>query len=369
MHRVDADELRSFATDLVSAMGAPPDAAERVAESLVDADLVGHGSHGVVRLPTLYREMIESEQIDPDARPEVAREEGATASVEGNRAFGQVVGRTAVDRGIELAAESGVAAVGVRNANHIGRVGEWAERATDHGMLFAAFANLGGGSALVAPPGSATRRLGTNPVAFALPSFGAFEYPIVLDMATSQVAHGKIAKNNVDGKPLPEGWAVSESGDPLTDAAAFENEEGALLPLGGLTAGYKGFGLSVIAELFAGIVADSAVFGQSEPDYVNNAAAFVLLDPERFTTREAARDRVEALTGYLREADFREEIPTGSAMDDDALLPGEAEYRTRRERDAEGIPMEEGTLRALADYAADLGVADAVPESVADAAE
>jgi uncharacterized oxidoreductase len=363
MQRIDPAPLRSLARELVIAFGAPPDVAERVAQSLVDADLVGHGSHGVIRIPTLYRKLVDDGQLDPTATPSVGRVEGATATVEGNFSFGQVVGRRAADLAVELAADAGVAAVGVRDANHIGRVGEWAERATDHGMLFAAFVNLGGMGSLVAPPGSATRRLGTNPLAFGVPAYDALEYPIVLDMATSQVAHGKVAKRNVDDKPIPEGWAVAPSGEPLTDAAAFEDGDGALLPVGGLVSGYKGFGLSVIAELFAGVVGDAMVCGQGETGRVNNAAAFVAIDPQRFTTPEAVANRVADLAAYLRDAEFSDDVPTGSASHEDALLPGEAEYRNRRERESEGIPMEEGTLRALADFAAEVGAEDAVPDS------
>jgi uncharacterized oxidoreductase len=359
--RVPVEELEPFARDVVRAYGASEEAAEQVAESLVEADLRGHRSHGTIRLPMLYRRMLDAGAIDPAATPEV-RVTGATATVDGNSAFGQVVGRHAVDAATERAAEHGVAAVGVRNAAHLGRVGEWAERAAEAGYAFAAWVNTGGLAPLVAPPGSATRRLATNPVAFGTPSFGALEFPVVLDMATSQVAHGKVTKRAVENEPLPEGWAVDATGEFVTDAGRFEDGEGALLPLGGVTSGYKGFGLAMIAELFAGLLGDAFVAGQDPEGIVNNAAAFVAVDPERFSSAEANRERIESLVEYIEAAEYPDAVPAGdAARGDRALVPGEAEYRTRTERAAEGVPLAPETVALFVELAEELGVEDLPP--------
>jgi uncharacterized oxidoreductase len=359
---VPIEELEPFARDVVRAYGADETAAEQVAESLVEADLRGHRSHGTIRLPMLYRRMLDAGAIDPAATPEVIGEPGATATVDGRHAFGQVVGRHAVDAATERAAEHGVAAIGVRNGAHLGRIGEWAERAAERGFVFAAWVNTGGLAPLVAPPGSATRRLATNPVAFGVPSFGALEFPVVLDMATSQVAHGKVSKRAVENEPLPEGWAVDASGDYVTDAERFESGEGALLPIGGLVSGYKGFGLAMIAELFAGTLGGAFVSGQDPDGIVNNAAAFLAVDPERFGSPEANRARVEALVDYIEAAEYPEAVPAGdAARGDRALVPGEAEFRTRTERAAEGVPLAPETVALFVDLAEELGVEDLPP--------
>ncbi|WP_435181074.1 Ldh family oxidoreductase [Halorussus sp. AFM4] len=364
MVRIDPDDLERFARDLVVGLGAPEATAERVAASLVGADLRGHGSHGVLRLP-IYAEMIEAGRLDPAATPLVVRDDGATATVDGRDAFGQVVGVEAAALAAAKALDHGVAAVGVRDATHLGRVGEWAERATEEGVAFAAFVNVQGGAQTVAPPGSADRRLATNPLAFGVPTFGALDFPLVLDIATSQVAHGKIRERAAAGEPLPGDWTVTASGDPETDAAAFEEGSGALLPLGGATSGYKGFGLAVVTELFAGIAGDAAVAGQREHGWADNAALFLAFDPKRFATEAGVRERVAALADHVRSADYSSDISPGDAAKADrALLPGEAEHRTARDRRERAIPVSEGVAASLRDLAVARGLGDRVPDEL-----
>ncbi|UPV76747.1 Ldh family oxidoreductase (plasmid) [Halorussus limi] len=365
MVRVKHRVLERFARDIVAELGAPEPTAERVAESLVAADLRGHTSHGVLRLP-LYAEMVEADRLDPTAAPAVEREDETTATVDGRDAFGQVVGPEATALATAKSLDSGVAAVGVRDATHLGRIGEWAERAAEAGTAFAAFVNVQGGSQTVAPPGSADRKLATNPVAFGVPTFGALDFPLVLDIATSQVAHGKIRELAHADEPLPDDWTVTASGAPETDARAFEDGEGALLPLGGRSAGYKGFGLAVVAELFAGIAGDAAVAGQRSHEWADNAALFVAFDPTRFTSEAGVRDRVTALADHLRSADYSPSVPTGAAGEgDDALLPGEAEYRTAVERREAGIPLPDRVADSLRELAVSRGLGDRVPDAFA----
>jgi uncharacterized oxidoreductase len=365
MMRVEYRVLERFARDIVAELGAPEATAARVAESLAAADLRGHTSHGVLRIP-VYAEMIDAGRLDPEATPTVAREDGATATVDGRDAFGQVVGPEAVALATAKALDRGVAAVGVRDATHLGRVGEWAERATEEGVAFAAFVNVQGGAQTVAPPGSADRKLATNPVAFGVPTFGALDFPLVLDAATSQVAHGKIRERAHADEPLPDDWTVTASGDPETDAQAFEDGAGALLPLGGTAAGYKGFGLAIVAELFAGIAGDAAVAGQQSHEWADNAALFVAFDPTRFTTEAGVRERVTALVDHLRSADYSPPIPAGVAAEgEEALLPGEAEYRTAAERREEGIHLPNRVADSLRELAVSRDIAHRIPDTFA----
>lgn len=358
--RVDPAVLQAVAESIVAALGARQQVAASVAESLVDADLRGHGSHGVNRLPQ-YAEMVADGAIDPTGEPRLEETAPAAAHVDGRSTFGQHTGRLATDRAIELAHDQGIGVVGVRNGSHLGRVGEWAERAASADVLFLAFVNTQGGALTVAPPRSAERVLSTNPIAAGIPSFGALPFPIVFDGATSQVANGKLRERRRTGDPVPDAWTTTPSGEPITDADRFfePNVSAALLPLGGRTAGHKGFGLGIVAELLAGLVGDGAVAGGSEPAWFDNAATFVAVDPLRFTTHQAAADRVSTLADHVRGAELGEDDVESAAArpdDDRPLLPGEPESVTAARRRERGVPLHDGVLTPVLDLAEELDV-------------
>jgi len=344
--------LDGFVTELLIEHGTPRRIAEPVAASLVGADLRGHNSHGAMRVPR-YGRMIADGAIVPDVEP-TADHDGATGLVDGHDAYGQLVGRVGVETAIEAAEETGLAAIGVRNASHLGRVGEWAERAADRGYLFLAFVNTQGGSATVAAPGTVDRRLSTNPIAVGVPTFDELPFSIVLDAATSQVANGKVRDRVARGEPVPEGWLIGPDGETMTDGARFMNGEGAALPLGGLLSGYKGFGFGIIAELMAGIVSDGLVMGQRSADWASNAAAFIAIDPLSFTTRSAVEARIAALAGHVKSAAPSAAVPvTGGAKPELLALPGEPEYRTAMDRLAEGVPLPDRVVDELVEIAAE----------------
>lgn len=359
MRRVNAETLEPFAESLLEGIGASPKVASEVAESLVTANLRGHNSHGVARIP-MYAEMVDDGALDPTATPDVINESDTTANVDGNMLFGQSVGRTAVDVGVEKATEAGVGVVGIKDATHLGRIGEWAERATENELLFGAFVNTQGGAQTVALPGSADRLLSTNPISFGAPTFDALAFDVVLDMATSQVANGKIYERAAAEEDLPAEWTVTGDGGSMTDPSGFkerEDQDAATLPLGGRTSGYKGFGLAVIAELMGSYVGDGIAAGETDPEWFNNAACFVFIDPLRFTTVERIEQRVTAFADRVHSANYREEIPAGDAAKGDrALLPGEPEYETTADRRENGIPLPVNTVIELDEFAAELGV-------------
>jgi uncharacterized oxidoreductase len=358
MTTIQPDALRDFGARLLAELGCPAEDAAMVADSLVGADLRGHTSHGVLRIPT-YGAMIEDGALVPDATPAVTRRTENTALVDGNLAFGQLVGRRAVDVLVEMAHAGVIAGVGIRNATHLGRLGEWAERVTAEGLLFVSFVNTSGGGLVVAPAGSTTRTFSTNPLTYGVPTFGRLPFPLVLDMATSQVAHGKLDAYEADGRSIPDEWAVDEDGAPLTDPAAMGefregHPRGAIRPLGGTAAGYKGTGLAVMAELFAGLLGGGPVVGQRDPEsWFSNGAAFLAIDPTAFSDRETMAAQVEAVAREFRSAGSDPDVPVGAgARGDDPLLPGEAEYRTRRDRSEAGIPLPAEVRVALSDLAA-----------------
>lgn len=354
MPRTDPGALEDVSRRLLVTAGATDSIARQVARSLVLANLRGHSSHGVRRIPQ-YAEMISNGRIDPTATPSIERETKTTAVVDGQSAFGQIVGRAAVEAVVERATEQGLAAVGVRDATHLGRIGEWAERVAENDLAFIGFVN-GQSTGSVTVPGSSQRRLFTNPIAIGFPSFGTLEFPVVLDIATSQVANGKIREHETRDEPIPEGWAIKPDGTPQTDPSELLGGYGALLPLGGLTSGYKGFGLSLAAELFASNLGDGLIVGQEDASY-SNAAAFIALDPTLFTTEERIADRIAVLESYVRSTESEPGLTAGTgANGDTALLPHESEYVTSANRREHGIPIPDEDVELLRKMADDEGV-------------
>jgi uncharacterized oxidoreductase len=335
MH-MDAGLTLAFVGDLLRALGAPADTADCVAEFLLNADKSGSNTHGVGLLP-LYAEMIAAGSLDPLARPGVDESAGSTIRVNGHNAFGQLTGKLAVRTGIDKAREHGVVAVGIRNGGHLGRLGDWARIATSSGMLFLAFCNTGGGGRNVAPAGGHDRRLSTNPIAFGVPVFDALPFDIITDIATSQVSGSAIRECFLAGRPLEAGWAATADGRPLTDARAFMQGEGALLPLGGRETGHKGYALAVIAEILGGI-AGGMMVGEHDPEWFSNSALFLFVDPLKFLSREEIGLRVHNLAAYLREGDGR--------------LPGEGAEQRRITAEQCELELDEhvcSVLRQLAD--------------------
>lgn len=335
--------LRDWTEGVLTAAGASADVAQIVARSLVSADLRGHGSHGIRLLP-MYIERIGGDghnRIDPEARPTVTRRAGPRVLVTGNDAFGRVVGQEVTELAIDIVEEFGLAVVGVREGNHLGRMGEWAERAAEAGLLTIMFVKAE--ASFVAPPGSTDRRLSTNPVAAGIPTFDALDFPIILDMATSVVAGGKTWERKRADEDLPEGWVVTEDGEPATAPDALEGNTGALLPLGGTTAGHKGFGLAVAAELLGALLGNSVVAGDREHVHFNNAVGLVTIDPTWFTSRQTIEDKLRTLTEYLRDATPVPGLAPESAGDE-IMLPGEPEHRHELSSCRSGVDIPSETV-------------------------
>ncbi|WP_255197547.1 Ldh family oxidoreductase [Halorarius litoreus] len=340
--RFDQTTLRAFSRDILDGLGGPPETARLVTESLVRADLRGYGTHGIGILP-LYAGMVDDGAIDPLATPTVDRGDGATVRVDGQTGFGQLAAREATAEGIAVAEEYGVSVVGLRDASHIGPVGEFAERAAEAGMVFLAFTNTAGGATNTAAFGGAARTLSTNPVAFGVPTFDALPYDIVADFATSQVSGSVIRDHHRTGEPLDDEWTTTPSGDPVESPAAFMAGEGALLPLGGRTTGHKGYALSVVAELLGGLIGRNPVVGENDPEWLANGGAFVLVDPTAFLSVAAIEDRIGQFAAHLhREAGVR--------------LPGEGAHQRTQTNRSEGIEIPEHDLVPLAETAAGVGV-------------
>jgi len=283
---IPVPELQRFGEDCLVAVGACREhAAEHIAV-LVEADKRGHYSHGFNRLRGHYVADIRSKICDPNARPSIVKQTASTALIDGNNSLGAVVGNFAMGVAIEKAKETGVGWVTVKGSNHFGIAGHYSAQALQQNMLGMAFTN---GSPYVAPTRSATSTLSTLPVSLASP--GLEDDHMLLDMATSAAAVGKMELARTHGTLLPEGWALDKEGQPTTvPEKALPSGGGCGLPLGGpeVTSGYKGYGLALLVEIFCGILSGSD-WGphirkwKVQDQIANLGQCFVAIDPGAFT--------------------------------------------------------------------------------------
>ncbi|WP_116043772.1 Ldh family oxidoreductase [Amycolatopsis palatopharyngis] len=333
-------DLVSFATQVLRATGMAGRAAALVAESLVDADRHGVSSHGLIRLPIYVRRLREG-MVDPVAVPTV-RMSGARASVDGRNAMGALVATTAVDAACRLADEYGIGASAARNSNHCGTMGFYARGAAERGYFAVAMSNA---PVTMTYHGGRTPAVGTNPLAVAVPR--PREPPVVLDIASSAVARGKIIVADSKGESIPPGWGIDAGGRPTTVAA--EALKGAMLPF----AGPKGSGLALMIDLLCGVFAGAASgadIGNMYEDWErpqNVGHAFFVAD---FTSQlDRYGDELENFLSWVGSLP-----PTGGL--DTVLLPGEPEQRAAHLADEQGVLLSATTWAALSVLASELGV-------------
>lgn len=239
---VAVGDARAFVGRAARHAGMPDDDVIRFVDGLVEADLRGHWSHGVVRVPPYVRALAAG-VVNPMPRVEAVHQFGATALLDGDNGHGMVIGQIAADRAADLAHRHGVGVVAVRNSNHTGMLAVHVLRAARRDMIGYFTSN---GPAIMAPHGGREPRLSNAPFAYAIPRRTG--EPIVLDMASSQVARGKVRMHADRGEPIPEGWAIDERGLPTTDAAAAMR--GSVVPM----AGYKGYGIALVSEILASVL-------------------------------------------------------------------------------------------------------------------
>ncbi|HEX5505303.1 MAG TPA: Ldh family oxidoreductase [Thermomicrobiales bacterium] len=344
-----APPLEEFVAGACRALGAADDIAAEVAHHLVRANLSGHDSHGVLRLPW-YADQVARGDLHPAARPSVVRETPGAALFDAGRGFGHYSTLVALEWALAHARAQGVAAATVRNSTHIGRLGEYTERGAGQGLVtIITIGSAGETGRLVAPFGGRERFLGTNPWSFGAPAAG--RPPMMFDAATSVIAEGKIRVAQAKGVPLPPGCILDGEGRPSTTPDDFY-AGGMLLPVGGETAGYKGYGYSMAAALVGGLAmsADPAPdAGAGRPSI--GGVTVLALDPAAFggaDTPYAARvgATLDAVAGVTPAPG----VPR-------VLAPGEPEELTRAERGRAGIPLPEATWRALEQLAGRLDVA------------
>lgn len=341
-----AAKLKSNAAALLSAGGALPHEAEIVADSLVGANLRGHDSHGVMRIP-FYIGRVREGILKPGATLTVEHETPAALACDGGWGFGQVLARDLTDRLITKAGESGIAIGTLRQSAHIGRLGEYAETAAANGMTAIICANTHGAAQRVAPPGGKRPRLGTNPLCIGVP--GGDEGPFILDFGTSATAEGKVRVKKIAGEQVPLGWILDPEGNPTTDPnQLYGDPPGTILPMGGDQA-YKGFGLSMMVELLCSGLSGAPTAHANPPAPIGNAAMFIVIAPRQLAGESHLATEARQLETYLRA------VPRIDGVDS-ITLPGDPERRVMAERTANGIPIDYGNWAALNDLAAALNI-------------
>jgi len=359
MVTVQVKKLIAFVTDIFVRSGSSPAEAGRIATYLTTANLTGHDSHGVIRVPR-YVNWVKDGSIVPDQSIKLTVDTPSLAVIDGQYGFGQTVGPQAVAIGVKKCKESGLAAVAVRNTGHIGRVGDWAEMAAAEGIVSIHFVNAAG-SILVAPFGGVERRFSTAPYCVGVPRKG--QTPIVLDFATSHVAEGKVLVASRGGKKLPEGALIGPDGFTSEDPHLLYGEytpegvrdhsqgKGAIRAFGD----HKGSGLALICELLGGALTGNGA--TSEGRKFSNGALSFYIDPEKLDTTAFFDGEVNRYIAYVKD--------TRCAVGHDAVMvPGEPEAKMRAERTANGIPLSDDTWASIVATARSLGINDT---SIADA--
>lgn len=350
---IPADELEGFVARIFAAAGLDATESARVAEHLVGANLAGHDSHGVVRVPR-YVEWLKAGHVRAGQRASVVADGGAFALLDGHFGFGQTVAKQATEFGIARAREAGSCIIGLRNAGHIGRTGEYAEMAAAAGLISIHFVNVAG-SVLVAPFGGAERRFSTAPFCVGVP---LPEGPVILDFATSLVAEGKVLVASSGGKPLPENALITAqgrlSGDPRTLYGEYPpvgprdvtKGTGAIRAFGE----HKGSGLALMCELLAGALTGNGCSGPvAERGRIANGMLSIHLSPRHFSDEAAFQAAARGYIAWVKSC--RPADPEAPV-----LIPGEPENIRRAERRVTGVPLPDETWRSLLETAAALGV-------------
>ncbi len=327
----DPGDLERCTRELLEAVGVAAADAAWTAALLVGADLSGHASHGLVRLAD-YLEAIEAGAVNAAGRPRVEVDRGSTAIVDGDRALGQVAARFAADEAIARGRAHGVACVTLRRSAHAGRLADYAERVAAAGLIALVFANDAGTGQVVAPPGALAGRLSTNPIAFGFPR-GAPPH-LVVDLATSVAAIGKIRIVEERDEPVPEGWLRGGLAQPL--------------------AGYKGFGLALAAEALAGVLGGAGhvtatSHSLAAPTEEPQGLAVIALDLGRFRPLAEFTSALDEMLAHVVSA----EVPVGAQP---VAAPGERSAAAVQRHRASGVALTAPTARRLAEACARHGI-------------
>ncbi len=327
--KIPHDRLRKLSTAIFAAAGCDQAEADRISHYLVEANLAGHDSHGVLRIPS-YVDWLRTGKVYANKAIKVVFENDVIAVVDGEFGFGQTLGEQAMKLGIAKSERHGVSVVALRNSGHLGQIGAWALMAAKANRISIHFVNTSGAGILVPPHGGISRRISANPIAAGIPVQNGS--PLVLDISTSTIAEGKIRLALNQGVPVPDGCLIDAQGRPTNDPKVFYGSPpGAILPFGS----HKGYGLAMIAEMLAGALTGSSCSNPSATRVVNGMLT-ILLSPRFFVTEDEFYQEARRFIAYVKSS---EKV----SPDADILMPGELEEKTHRQNPGYG-PGAEGTI-------------------------
>jgi uncharacterized oxidoreductase len=352
--RHTAQRLRATGTAIVQAGGSTAEEARLVADHLVQANLAGHDSHGIGMIPTYVRHVL-AKLVIPNTRVKTVKDDGPTLMFDGQRGYGRPVAGEAMAAAIARCRDTGVVAMTLANAHHIGRVGAYGELASAAGLVSLHFVNVTDHRALVAPFRGTDARFVTNPVCIGFPGTDR-QPPILLDMATSAIAMGKVRVARNEGKLVDEGVLIDETGRPTRDPnVMYRERHGALLPFGG----HKGYALAVVTELLAGALSGGPTIQPGNPrmgGLINNMFS-VLVDPARLAGVDWLRREIDGFVEYVKASP-----PADAAAP--VLVPGDPERLARERRQREGIDVDDTTWSEVMAAGQQLGLERAALERI-----
>ena len=341
-------KLRNLAMAVFERGGSEIAEARLVADHLVDANMAGHDSHGVGMIPTYVRHL-KAGLVSPNTAAELVRDDGAILVFDGNRAYGRRAAGGAIAAAIDRCRDTGVVVAGLRRAHHIGRVGAFGEQVIAAGFVSVHFVNVTDHAPSVAPFGGSDARYVTNPVCVAVPGTETTP-PVVLDMATSKIAAGKVRVALNKGEKLPPDTVIDAAGLPSTDPGVlYTSPRGALLPIGE----HKGSGLALICEILAGALTGGGTIQDKNPrgdGIINNMLSFVI-DPGRLVDADWLGGEIDALIAYVKGSPPAVQVTP-------VMVAGDPERAARIARDRDGIVIDDITWSGIIDAAGAVGLTD-----------
>ena len=341
--QIDAAQLRHLVAATFQAAGISLAESDLIAESLVDANLCGHESHGVVRVAE-YLDLVQAGGLRGGVDLKVESETPALIVGNGQSGFGQIQMRNLIEALIPKARVLGLACGTMKNCGHVGRLAEWCERLGQRGFASFLTVNDNGVLKCVAPPGGTEPRISTNPLAMGAP---ADPEPLVVDISTSVVANGKIRVAQIAGQSCPDGWLIDADGNPTSDPNdRFSDPPGSILPMGG----YKGFSLGLLLDALVRGLSGGECPPAPEGTFECNNVLLIVFDPRHFGGAEHFQRQVQDLTGFVR--DSRRVV-----SDQPIRLPGDRASSLKKRRLTAGVPLDAGTWTQLCESAGCLGVA------------
>jgi hydroxycarboxylate dehydrogenase B len=346
MPTFSAKQLMDLGTRLLSAGGLGDDEARLIANSLVGANLRGHDSHGVMRIPS-YLDACRKGDVVAGAELTAIRNSPGIFVGDGHWGFGQTHAQRLTRMLIDMAREHGTATGTIVNCFHVGRLGEYCEMAAESGMVSMMMVNTHGHARRVAPPGGKAPRLGTNPLAIGSP---APDGPLVLDFGTSATAEGKVRVRRIAGQVCPDGWLLDSEGRPTNDPnSIYGNPPGTIRPMGG-DQSYKGFGLGLMIEILTGALTGGVCIREVPINQLGNCVFMLVFDPDHLGGAEHFQREVAQLVEFIRSCPKID--PAGEIQ-----LPGDPERRMLAQRTQHGIPLDDGNWAELVKLAERLSVA------------